>query len=46
VKNMTDNQQVNQTEEMKAYEAPQIEVIEVEIEQGFQASPERHSPSW
>lgn len=49
MKNLTDNHKENQIEKPEKYEAPSIEVIEVEIEQGFQASsgPSRPGgPSW
>lgn len=48
MKNPAENQQVNETLKPSVYEAPSIEVIEVEIEQGFQASgPSRPiGPSW
>lgn len=48
MKNLTDNQQVKQDEKVANYAAPEIEVIEVEVEQGFQASgPSRPGgPSW
>lgn len=49
MKNLREKQKDNQTEKPALYEAPSIEVIEVEIEQGFQASsgPSRPSgPSW
>jgi hypothetical protein len=39
MKNLTDNQQVKAEMRLDAYEAPAIEVIEVEIEQGFLVSP-------
>jgi hypothetical protein len=45
---LTNNLLVNSIEKTETYEAPQIEVIEVEVEQGFQASgPSRPgTPSW
>jgi len=48
MKNLTDNQQMKEESRPNVYEAPEIEVIEVEIEQGFQASgPGRPGgPSW
>lgn len=48
MKDLTDNHKETQMEKPEVYEVPSIEVIEVEIEQGFQASgPSRPSgPSW
>lgn len=48
MKNLSEKNQKPQTEKPDNYIAPEIEVIEVEIEQGFQASgPSRPGgPSW
>ena len=51
MKNLADNQTDNQMKRPEVYESPSIEVIEVEIEQGFQASsgpsrPGGGGPSW
>lgn len=50
MKNLISNRQVSQTEKTEVYEAPQIEVIDIEVEQGFQASGDSPSrpegPSW
>lgn len=48
MKNSTDNRKEDLMEKPETYEAPSIEVIEVEIEQGFQASggPGRDNPAW
>jgi len=50
MKNLLDKSQENLLDKPETYESPSIEVIEVEIEQGFQASsggPSRPGgPSW
>jgi len=47
MENLTNKQRGNEEVKFDVYQAPSIEVVEVEIEQGFQASgPSRGEPSW
>ena len=47
MKDLMENNQEIKVEKVEAYVAPSIEVIEVNVEQGFQATePEKDEYSW